>query len=132
MLEDPEKYPHGWDVMPVRAYQVFIVVVLLPFIFIKNLRALSPFSYIANILTLIGLIIILQWSLQNLHPVSDFQAFNSWTKLALYFGTTIYAFEGIGVVSGHLFIINRYRGQRIAVLEKFHTSNMQPLQLAPP
>ena len=59
----------------------------------------APFSLLANVINVIGLIIILQYCVRDLPPVSTFPAFASWSTLPLYFGTAIYAFEGIGVVS---------------------------------
>ena len=85
--------------MDVRIYQSVVFVLLIPYAMIRNLRYLAPFSTLANIVTAAGLVIIIQWSLRGLQPVTNFEAFNSWKTLPLYFGTAIYAFEGIGVVS---------------------------------
>ncbi len=53
----------------------------------------------ANVMNVVGLVIILQYCVRDLPPIGSYPAFNSWSTLPLYFGTAIYAFEGIGVVS---------------------------------
>ena len=78
---------------------MIVTVSLLPFIFIRNLKSLAPLSIVANILTMTGLLIILWYCVQDIPSVTNYPAFNTWSGLALYFGTAIYAFEGIGVVS---------------------------------
>ena len=85
--------------MDSRIYMVIVTALLLPFVFIRNLKSLAPLSMVANVMTMVGLLIILWHCVQDIPSVSNYPAFNSWTGLALYFGTTIYAFEGIGVVS---------------------------------
>ncbi len=59
----------------------------------------APFSLMANVMNVVGLVIILQYCVRDLPPIGSYPAFNSWSTLPLYFGTAIYAFEGIGVVS---------------------------------
>lgn len=65
---------------------------------IRNLKYLSPISMLANILQFIGLGIIFYYLLQDIPYSWDRKTFASWGQLPLYFGTAIYAFEGIGVV----------------------------------
>jgi proton-coupled amino acid transporter len=89
-------YPDlGWSV---QAYGALLLLILIPYSLLRQLKYLAPFSLIANILTFFGLIVILQYCFRNLHDVSSLPAFNNFKGLALYFGTAIYAFEGIGVV----------------------------------
>ena len=78
-----------------------MAIILVPTVFlvnIRNLKYLSPISMLANILQFIGLIIIFYYVLQDIPYTWDRKAFASWGQLPLYFGTAIYAFEGIGVV----------------------------------
>ena len=78
-----------------------MAVTLLPMLLlvsIRNLKYLSPVSMLANILQFVGLGIIFYYLLQDIPPVSERKAFASWGQLPLYFGTAIYAFEGIGIV----------------------------------
>lgn len=96
--DDGAKQPGKGFVMDSRIYMVITTVSLLPFVFIRNLKSLAPLSIVANILTMLGLFIILYYCVQDLPSVWLYPGFNSWTGLALYFGTAIYAFEGIGVV----------------------------------
>ncbi|KAG8230404.1 hypothetical protein J437_LFUL010205 [Ladona fulva] len=81
--------------------RVYLAALLLPMILlncVKNLKYLMPASLFASILTVIGLAITFYYMLQDLPSTSTREAFASWSKLPLYFGTAIYAFEGIGVV----------------------------------
>ena len=82
-------------------YHIYMAIILVPTVFlvnIRNLKYLSPISMLANILQFIGLIIIFYYVLQDIPYTWDRKAFASWGQLPLYFGTAIYAFEGIGVV----------------------------------
>lgn len=66
---------------------------------VNNLKYLTPVSMFAAILTSTGLGITFFYMLQGLPRTSSVHAFSSWKQLPLFFGTAIYAFEGIGVVS---------------------------------
>lgn len=65
---------------------------------VKNLKYLTPVSLLASILTISGLSICFYYMLQDLPSTDTVAKFSSWGKLPLYFGTAIYAFEGIGVI----------------------------------
>ncbi|XP_076343746.1 proton-coupled amino acid transporter 2-like isoform X1 [Tachypleus tridentatus] len=76
--------------------------ILLPFVIllamVRSLRHLALASTIANVLQVLGMCIIFFNLFQHLPPTSSRPLTESLSKLPLYFGTTIYAFEGIGVV----------------------------------
>ncbi|XP_054261216.1 proton-coupled amino acid transporter-like protein CG1139 isoform X3 [Macrosteles quadrilineatus] len=79
----------------------YLLALLLPMIvmnWINNLKWLTPVSLFAALLTSSGLGITFFYMLQGLPRTSTVQAFASWGQLPLFFGTAIYAFEGIGVV----------------------------------
>lgn len=91
-----------------RSVQWFLVILLVPMIFlnfIKSLKYLTPASLIASILTVSGLGITFFYLLQGLPRTSTVDAFASWATLPLYFGTAIYAFEGISLVCVARFVI---------------------------
>jgi len=82
-------------------YRVYMSILLLPMLLlvsIRNLKYLSPVSMLANLLQFIGLGIIFYYLLQDIPAVSERKLFASMGQLPLYFGTAIYAFEGIGIV----------------------------------
>jgi len=82
-------------------YHIYMAIILVPMLLlasIRNLKYLSPISMLANILQFIGLGIIFYYLLQDIPYSWDRKTFASWGQLPLYFGTAIYAFEGIGVV----------------------------------
>jgi proton-coupled amino acid transporter len=72
---------------------------------VKSLKYLAPVSMIASVLTIIGLGIIFYYTVQDLPPASSRPAFAAWKHLPLFFGTAIYAFEGIGVVRNTYFLL---------------------------
>ncbi|CAG5133408.1 unnamed protein product [Candidula unifasciata] len=84
--------------LDVTVYEVCVMVVLVPFACIRNLRLLAPFSAFANVLTVAGLIIIIQYIVQGLPDTSKRPAFSSFGSLPLFFGTAIFTVEGIGLV----------------------------------
>jgi solute carrier family 36 (proton-coupled amino acid transporter) len=75
---------------------------LLPFLIminlIRNLKHLSPLSMIANALIFVGMIITFYYMLIDLPPISSRPYFAPLHRLPSFFGTVIFALEGIGVV----------------------------------
>jgi len=54
---------------------------------------------VANILIATGMGITFYYIFNDLPTISDVPNFSSWSQLPLFFGTAIFALEGIGVVS---------------------------------
>lgn len=67
--------------------------------FVRNLKFLTPFSTFANVAMLAGIIIILYYTTQDLPPIGERDYVASWQQMPLFFGTALFAFEGIGLVS---------------------------------
>ncbi|XP_050300499.1 proton-coupled amino acid transporter-like protein pathetic isoform X2 [Anthonomus grandis grandis] len=93
-----EVIKHFYVDIPVYWYLVMLLVPLILLNWVKSLKYLTPVSLLASIVMSSGLIITFFYILQGLPPVSAINAFSSWGQLPLYFGTAVYAFEGIGVV----------------------------------
>lgn len=94
-----EVVAHYWMKLDIRIY---LLLLLIPMIFmnlVKNLKYLTPFSFISTIFTISGLIVSYYFMLQDVPSIKTVNYFASWSQLPLYFGTAIYAFEGIAVVS---------------------------------
>lgn len=84
--------------LTVHTYLALLFPAIVALAMVKNLKYLTPVSLIASIMTAWGLVITFYYILQDLPPTNSVEAFASWHQLPLYFGTAIYAFEGIGVV----------------------------------
>lgn len=81
-----------------------MAIVFLPILLtalIRNLKFLAPFSTLANALMIIGIVIVMYYATQDLPNVAERHYVAKLTQIPLFFGTTIYAFEGIGLVSYH-------------------------------
>ncbi|XP_076316005.1 proton-coupled amino acid transporter 2-like isoform X2 [Tachypleus tridentatus] len=78
------------------------LTILLPFVLLltmfRNLRHLALASAVANVLQILGLCIIFTDLFHNLPPTTSRPLSASISKFPLYFGTTIFAYEGIGVI----------------------------------
>nr|CAD7403987.1 unnamed protein product [Timema cristinae] len=99
-LSNPQVVKHFLNVnLSVHTYLMMMLVPMIMLNWVKNLKYLTPVSLFAAILTVVGLGITFFYMLQGLPKTSTVHAFASWKQLPLYFGTAIYAFEGIGVVS---------------------------------
>ena len=84
----------------VYSVHLHMAVVLIPVLMsclIRNLKYIAPLSTIANVVMLIGIAITLYYAAQPPHfPSPVF--FADISQLPLFFGTALFAFEGIGLV----------------------------------
>lgn len=87
-----------------------IIAALAPLVivlsFIRSLERLAYLSLLANFLCFLGLVITFQYLARCLQSPKKFPAFAGLSKLPLFFGTAIFSFEGIGVVSLHTLLWN--------------------------
>lgn len=65
---------------------------------IRELKALAPLAAIANFVYLIAVVIVLQDLFSEWHPWDQLPAIGSIESLPLFFGTVMFAFEGVAVV----------------------------------
>lgn len=82
-----------------KVYIIAIGLLLIPYSLIRNLVHLAPFAMFANVLNAVGLIIIFQYIVRGLLNQNTRPADKSYEKLPLYFGTALFTYEGIGLVS---------------------------------
>lgn len=85
--------------MDLRYHMLILLIPLILINYIRHLKLLAPFSTFANVITFIGLGIILYYVFEELPPISERNMFGSPRNFALYFGTTLFALEAVGVVS---------------------------------
>lgn len=65
---------------------------------IRSLKFIARLSAVANICMLVGLVVILYYCAIDLPPLSSRSAIAHWTTIPLFFGTSIFSFEGISLV----------------------------------
>lgn len=76
-----------------------MTIPLIMLTWIRNLKYLAPVSLISNLLQWTGIIVVFYYIfLEGLPPVNSVPAFGSWIGLPLFFGTTVFTFEGIALV----------------------------------
>ncbi|KAK4293495.1 hypothetical protein Pmani_033804, partial [Petrolisthes manimaculis] len=96
----------GWSTVVGYVITTFLIITQVGFccvyvVFIaQNLHQyLAPISLAAGVLQVIGLAITFYYMLRDLPVVPEnVPAWAGWKNLPLYFGSAIYAFEGIGLV----------------------------------
>lgn len=84
--------------MSVRLYIVMLLVPLILMNLIRSLKYLAPFSMIANALMAGGVGITMYYLLTDTPSISDRPAIVGPQHWPMFFGTVIFALEGIGVV----------------------------------
>uniref|UniRef100_A0A1B6KPD0 Amino acid transporter transmembrane domain-containing protein n=1 Tax=Graphocephala atropunctata TaxID=36148 RepID=A0A1B6KPD0_9HEMI len=81
-----------------RLYMLALLPLLIAMNLIRNLKYLAPFSMVANVLIGTGMGITFYFIFQDLPSVDTRPNFSSLHQLPIFFGTAIFALEGIGVV----------------------------------
>ncbi|KAF6082998.1 solute carrier family 36 member 1 [Phyllostomus discolor] len=84
--------------MDSRLYMLTFLPFLVLLVCIRNLRVLSIFSLLANVTMLVSLVMIYQFIVQRIPDPSRLPLVAPWKTYPLFFGTAIFAFEGIGMV----------------------------------
>ncbi|CAH1970311.1 unnamed protein product [Acanthoscelides obtectus] len=84
--------------LDVRVYMAALLPLLIPTNMIRNLKWLSPLSMIANVLVAGGMGITFYYIFSDLPPLDSRAPVASFSSLPGFFGTAIFALEGIGVV----------------------------------
>lgn len=88
--------------MPELDIKLHMCILFLPLVAInciRNLKLLAPFSTFANVITFVGMALILVYVLQDMKSVSDLDMVGYLRNFPLFFGTTLFALEAVGVVS---------------------------------
>lgn len=65
---------------------------------ITNLKYLAPASTVANLSMGTSMVLTFYFLFQDLPPITERRAFGHLEDLPLFFGTAIFAFEGIALV----------------------------------
>merc|ERR1711892_675395 len=84
------------------SFYYYILLLWVPLVLLcllRNLRLLAPVTVIATVCELYALAVVFYYIFRDpLPPVSSVPSSVSISKLPLFFGTAIFAFEGIGIV----------------------------------
>ncbi|KAK8379494.1 hypothetical protein O3P69_019424 [Scylla paramamosain] len=89
----------GGDAISDLACMALLIVPMLLVCYIPDLKYLAPVSLIAGTIQIVGLGICLYYMVRDLPEINEeLPAFGGWAGLPMYFGSAVYAFEGIGLV----------------------------------
>ncbi|KAM3968552.1 proton-coupled amino acid transporter-like protein pathetic isoform 1-T1 [Aphomia sociella] len=93
-------YTKGSDYhdISLRIYMASLLPLLILMNLLRNLKYLAPFSMIANLLVGTGMGITFYYLFQDIPSIHDRSPFTGIERLPTFFGTAIFALEGIGVV----------------------------------
>ncbi|XP_017542989.1 proton-coupled amino acid transporter 4 [Pygocentrus nattereri] len=81
-----------------RVYILLLLPLLILLSFITDLRSMAALSAAANVCMAISLVLIFTYILHDVGDPRQLPFVSTWSKFPFFFGTAIFAFEGIGVV----------------------------------
>ncbi|XP_075991469.1 proton-coupled amino acid transporter-like protein pathetic isoform X2 [Anticarsia gemmatalis] len=87
-----------WHDQDIRYYMAVLLPLLIVMNLIRNLKYLAPLSMIANLLVGTGMGITFYYLFQDIPSIGERDKFTEFSRLPTFFGTAIFALEGIGVV----------------------------------
>ncbi|KAL0120248.1 hypothetical protein PUN28_008127 [Cardiocondyla obscurior] len=87
-----------WEPLDITTHMLILLLPLILINYIRNLKLLAPFSTVANLITFVGLGMTLKYMFEDLPPVSSREMFGTLRNFPLYFGTTLFALEAVGVI----------------------------------
>lgn len=105
-----------WEPLDVKTHMLILLLPLILINYVRNLKLLAPFSTLANAITFVGLTMILVYMFDDLPSPSEREMFGTPRNFSLYFGTTLFALEAVGVVSLWSFIFITF----IVISHSFH------------
>lgn len=81
-----------------KLYIVMVSAILVPYVMVKSLKTLVPFSSFANVLNFVGLTLVIVNLVQGLPDTKVRPSIAELKTMPLFFGQAIFSFEGIGLV----------------------------------
>ncbi|XP_034950447.1 proton-coupled amino acid transporter-like protein pathetic [Chelonus insularis] len=84
--------------LDIRLYILALIPAVILLAQVRNLKHLIPFSTLANVCMMLGLILTLYYVFNNFEPTKDIKYIAEVGNLPKFFATVIFAIEGIGVV----------------------------------
>lgn len=88
---------YGYN-LDIHLHMAIIFLPILLSALVRNLKHLAPLSTLANLFMIVGIVITLYFSTKDLPTNTEKFYVATWNQFPLFFGTAIYAFEGIGLV----------------------------------